>query len=70
MKKELTEVYCGSAKGKTTLALGHSLRAAAEGKSVIIIQFLKGKETRSVDFWSSWMIWILRFSVLKKRLLL
>ena len=23
MKKELTEVYCGSAKGKTTLALGH-----------------------------------------------
>ena len=50
MKKELTEVYCGSAKGKTTLALGHSLRAAAEGKSVIIIQFLKGKETRSVDF--------------------
>ena len=48
MKKELTEVYCGSAKGKTTLALGHSLRAA--GKSVIIIQFLKGKETRSVDF--------------------
>ena len=45
MKKELTEVYCGSAKGKTTLALGHSLRA-----SVIIIQFLKGKETRSVDF--------------------
>ena len=50
MKKELTEVYCGSAKGKTTLALGHSLREAAEGKSVIIIQFLKGKETRSVDF--------------------
>ena len=44
MKKELTEVYCGSAKGKTTLALGHSLRAAAEGKSVIIIQFLKGKD--------------------------
>ena len=34
MKKELTEVYCGSAKGKTTLALGHSLRAAAEGKSL------------------------------------
>lgn len=50
MKKELTEVYCGSAKGKTTLGLGQSLRAAAEGKSVIIIQFLKGKERRSVDF--------------------
>lgn len=50
MKKELTEVYCGRAKGKTTLALGQSLRAAAEGKSVIIIQFLKGKERRSMDF--------------------
>lgn len=50
MEKELTEVYCGSAKGKTTLALGQSLRAAAEGKSVIIIQFLKGRERRSVDF--------------------
>lgn len=50
MEKELIEVYCGSAKGKTTLALGQSLRAAAEGKSVIIIQFLKGKERRSVDF--------------------
>lgn len=50
MKKELVEVYCGSAKGKTTLALGQSLRAAAEGKSVIIIQFLKGRERRSVDF--------------------
>ena len=50
MKKELTEVYCGKAKGKTTLALGQSLRAAADGKSVIIIQFLKGKERRSMDF--------------------
>lgn len=50
MQKELTEVYCGRAKGKTTLALGQSLRAAAEGKSVIIIQFLKGKERRSMDF--------------------
>ena len=50
MERELTEVYCGDAKGKTTLALGHSLRAAAEGKSVIIIQFLKGRERRSVDF--------------------
>lgn len=50
MEKELIEAYCGSAKGKTTLGLGQSLRAAAEGKSVIIIQFLKGRERRSVDF--------------------
>ncbi|HIY01539.1 MAG TPA: cob(I)yrinic acid a,c-diamide adenosyltransferase [Candidatus Blautia faecipullorum] len=50
MQRELTEVYCGTAKGKTTLALGQSLRAAVEGKSVIIIQFLKGRERRSMDF--------------------
>ncbi len=31
------------------MALGQSLRAAAQGKSVIIIQFLKGKERRALD---------------------
>ena len=39
MEKEFTEVYCGSGKGKTTLAVGQCLRASANGKSVIIIQF-------------------------------
>ena len=47
MEKEFTEVYCGSGKGKTTLAVGQCLRASANGKSVIIIQFLKGKERRA-----------------------
>lgn len=50
MKKELTEVYCGSGRGKTTLAIGQSLRASAQGRSVIIIQFLKGRERRELDF--------------------
>lgn len=50
MDRELTEVYCGSGKGKTTLAMGHCLRVATEGKSVIIIQFLKGKERCAMDF--------------------
>lgn len=50
MKKEITEVYCGSGRGKTTLAIGQSLREATRGKSVIIIQFLKGKERRAMDF--------------------
>lgn len=50
MEKELTEVYCGSGRGKTTLAMGQSLKAAAQGKSVIIIQFLKGREGRGFDF--------------------
>ena len=50
MGNGLTEVYCGTGRGKTTLAMGRSLRAATEGKSVIIIQFLKGRETQAMDF--------------------
>lgn len=50
MERELTEVYCGNGKGKTTLAIGQSLRASTQGKSVIIIQFLKGNERRELDF--------------------
>ena len=50
MEKEITEVYCGNGKGKTTLAIGQALRFAAQGKSVIIIQFLKGRERRKLDF--------------------
>ena len=50
MEKEITEVYCGNGKGKTTQAIGQALRFAAQGKSVIIIQFLKGRERRELDF--------------------
>ena len=50
MERELTEVYCGSGRGKTTLAIGQSLREATQGKSVIVIQFLKGRERKSLDF--------------------
>lgn len=50
MDKELTEVYCGNGKGKTAMAIGQSLRVATQGKSVIIIQFLKGRERRALDF--------------------
>lgn len=50
MERELTEVYCGNGRGKTTLAIGQCLKASVQGKSVIIIQFLKGKERRELDF--------------------
>ena len=50
MEKEITEVYCGNGRGKTTLAIGQALRASSQGKSVIIIQFLKGRERRELDF--------------------
>lgn len=50
MERELTEVYCGNGKGKTALAIGQSLREATQGKSVIVIQFLKGRERKSLVF--------------------
>lgn len=50
MDKEITEVYCGNGKGKTALAIGQSLRVATQGKSVIVIQFLKGRDQHSLDF--------------------
>lgn len=50
MKKGLIEVYCGTGKGKTSLAIGQSLKACASGKSVIIIQFLKGSEKSELDY--------------------
>lgn len=50
MERELIEVYCGSGRGKTALAVGQSVRASMQGKSVIIIQFLKGKEEHSLEY--------------------
>ncbi len=50
MKKGFIEVYCGSGKGKTSLAIGQSIRACAAQRSVIIIQFLKGKENGEFYF--------------------
>lgn len=44
------EIYCGSGRGKTTLAIGRSLQASTQNKSVIVIQFLKGKDKRGLDY--------------------
>lgn len=41
----LIQVYTGDGKGKTTAALGLSLRAAGQGMKVLFIQFIKGKHT-------------------------
>ena len=41
MKKSYVQVYTGNGKGKTTAALGLSIRAAGAGLKVFIAQFMK-----------------------------
>ncbi len=41
--KGLIQVYTGNGKGKTTAALGLSLRAVGAGKKVFFAQFVKGQ---------------------------
>lgn len=36
-------IYTGDGRGKSPAAWGRAMQAAAEGKSVVVIQFLKGK---------------------------
>lgn len=42
MEKGYIHVYTGNGKGKTTAALGLSLRAVCAGKKVFFAQFIKG----------------------------
>ena len=44
MKKGYIQVYTGNGKGKTTAALGLTLRAVGAGLKVFIAQFMKGIE--------------------------
>lgn len=43
--KGLIHIYCGNGKGKTTAALGLSLRAAASGLPVLVYQFMKDNKS-------------------------
>lgn len=45
----LIHTYYGDGKGKTTAAMGLSIRAAGAGMQVHIIQFLKGTETSELQ---------------------
>lgn len=44
MRKGYIQVYTGTSKGKTTAALGLSLRAAGAGHKVLIAQFIKKRK--------------------------
>ena len=44
-----TQIYYGEGKGKTTAALGLCIREAGCGKSVMIVQFLKGRDCKELD---------------------
>ena len=48
-KKGLIHLYTGEGKGKTTAAIGLSVRAAGAGKKVIFSQFMKGRETSELN---------------------
>ncbi|MBR5248542.1 MAG: cob(I)yrinic acid a,c-diamide adenosyltransferase [Lachnospiraceae bacterium] len=50
MEKGMIYIYTGDGRGKSPAALGRAIQAAAEGKSVVIIQFLKGKGLTDSEF--------------------
>lgn len=50
MAKGLIYIYAGDGRGKSPAAIGRAVQAAAEGKHVVIIQFLKGKGREDSDF--------------------
>lgn len=47
--KSCVHIYCGDGKGKTTAAIGLSVRAAGCGKKVLITRFLKTDHSGEVN---------------------
>lgn len=48
MNRGLIHLYTGEGKGKTTAALGLALRACGAGKKIVVLQFMKGRDTSEV----------------------
>lgn len=48
-EKGLIHIFCGDGKGKSGAAIGQGIKAAGAGRSVVIIQFLKGKDTGDIE---------------------
>ncbi len=50
MAKGSIYIYSGDGRGKTSAAIGRAVQAATEGKSVVIIQFLKERGLEDSEF--------------------
>ena len=50
MDRGVIQIYYGEGHGKSTAAIGNAIRLASEGKSVIVIQFLKEKNENQLAF--------------------
>lgn len=50
MEKGIIHIFTGDGRGKTSAAIGKAVQAAAEGQSVVLIQFLKDKGLQDTEF--------------------
>ena len=51
MSRRYVHIFCGTGGGKTPAALGKGIREASKGRSVVMIQFLKEKQSgERMDF--------------------
>ena len=50
MDNGYVQVFCGNGSGKSSAAIGKGILSAINGKSVILVQFLKDKNENEVEF--------------------
>lgn len=50
MDEGYVQIFCGNGDGKSSAAIGKGIFSAIEGKQVIIVQFMKGKDMDAAAF--------------------
>lgn len=50
MDKRYIHIYCGNGGGKSSAAIGQGIKSACAGKTVFVVQFLKGKMESELDY--------------------